>query len=96
MRRIVPHSTSRAPTYWRPAIERPATRTAKTPHPQPAASSADANRGEAPAVEADFFVVVMGDTLGDMLADGLEEAFEDIPEIGVLHKSQGKLRPRAR
>lgn len=83
MRRIVPHSTSRAPTYWRPA-----TRTAKTPHPQPAAASTDANRGEAPAVEADFFVVVMGDTLGDMLADGLEEAFEDIPEIGVLHKSK--------
>ena len=82
MRRIVPHSTSREPTYWRPA-----TRTAKTPHRQPAAST-DANHGEAPAVEADFFVVVMGDTLGDMLADGLEEAFEDIPEIGVLHKGK--------
>jgi uncharacterized protein len=92
MRRIVPHSTSRAPTYWRPA-----TRTAKTPHRQPATSAAaaahahangSANRGEAPAVEADFFVAVMGDTLGDMLADGLEEAFEDIPEIGVLHKAK--------
>ena len=89
MRRIVPHSTSRAPTYWRPAIERPATRTAKTPHRQPPASTAaEASHGEAPAVEADFFVVVMGDTLGDMLADGLEEAFEDIPEIGVLHKAK--------
>ena len=90
MRRIVPHSTSRAPTYWRPNW-RPDTRTAKTPHPRPAATAAaaaTANRGEAPAVEADFFVVVMGDTLGDMLADGLEEAFEDIPEIGVLHKSK--------
>ena len=90
IRRIVPHSSSREPTYWRPAIERPPTRTAKTPHPQPAAAStaAAANRGEAPAVEADFFVVVMGDTLGDMLAEGLEETFEDIPEIGVLHKSK--------
>jgi hypothetical protein len=38
--------------------------------------------------EANFFVVVIGDTLGDMLADGLEEAFEDIPEIGVLHKTK--------
>ena len=79
-----------APRHWRPA-----TRTAKTPHRRPAATgnatsnaSADANRGEAPAVEADFFVVVMGDTLGELLADGLEEAFEDIPEIGVLHKSK--------
>ncbi|MGA9823839.1 MAG: SGNH family hydrolase, partial [Methylocystis sp.] len=89
IRRIVPHSSSREPMYWRPP-----TRTAKTPHPQPAASSASAsaaaaaNRGEAPAVEADFFVVVMGDTLGDMLAEGLEETFEDIPEIGVLRKSK--------
>ncbi len=95
MRRIVPHSTSRAPTYWRPDTWRPATRTAKSPHRQPAATgnatgnaSAGVNRGEAPAVEADFFVVVMGDTLGELLADGLEEAFEDIPEIGVLHKSK--------
>jgi uncharacterized protein len=80
MRRIVPHSTSRAPTYWRPA-----TRTAKTPHRQPATA---ANHGETPPVEADFFVAVMGDTLGDMLADGLEEAFEDTPEIGVLHKAK--------
>ena len=53
-----------------------------------AAATAVANHGEAPAVEADFFVVVMGDTLGDMLADGLEEAFEDFPEIGVLHKGK--------
>jgi hypothetical protein len=92
MRRIVPHSTSRAPTYWRPA-----TRTVKMPHRRPAAASAStgtasttaaANHGEAPPVEADFFVAVMGDTLGDMLADGLEEAFEDIPEIGVLHKAK--------
>ncbi len=81
MRRIVPHSTSREPTYWRPA-----TRTAKTPRRQPAATVA--NHGETPPVEADFFVVVMGDTLGDMLADGLEEAFEDFPEIGVLHKGK--------
>ncbi len=99
MRRIVPHSTSRAPTYWRPDNWRPDTRTAKTPHRRPAATvnatgnanstaTANASRGEAPAVEADFFVVVMGDTLGELLADGLEEAFEDIPEIGVLHKSK--------
>ena len=83
MRRIVPHSTSREPTYWRPP--RHADR-------EDAASatrrSTVANHGETPPVEADFFVVVMGDTLGDMLADGLEEAFEDFPEIGVLHKGK--------
>ncbi len=82
MRRIVPHSNSREPTYWRPAPG-----VAKTPHRQPGASTASGH-DEKPAVEADFFVAVMGDTLSDMLADGLEEAFEETPQIGVLHKGK--------
>lgn len=93
MRRIVPHSASHAPTYWRPATHAPtywrpaAPHAAKTPHRQPAASTAP-DQDEKPAVEADFFVVVMGDTLGDMLADGLDEAFEDTPQIGVLRRGK--------
>ncbi len=93
IRRIVPHSSSREPMYWRPP-----TRTAKTPHPQPAASAASAaaaNRGEAPAVEADFFVVVMGDTLGDMLADGTRGNFRGHSRDRRAAQEQGKLRPRA-
>jgi hypothetical protein len=81
MRRIVPHSGSRAPSYWRPAPG-----VAKT-HRQPGASTA-AGHDQKPAVEADFFVAVMGDTLSDMLADGLEEAFEETPQIGMLHKGK--------
>ncbi|MGA8172526.1 MAG: SGNH family hydrolase, partial [Methylocystis sp.] len=82
MRRIVPHSTSRAPTYWRPP-----THAAKTPHHHPNVATSP-EQAEKPAVEADFLVVVMGDTLGDMLADGLDEAFEDTPRIGILHKGK--------
>ncbi len=38
--------------------------------------------------EANFFVAVTGDTLGQILADGLEESFEETPQIGVLHKGK--------
>lgn len=51
------------------------------------ASSANDDTLEKP-VEASFFVSVLGDTFGEMLADGLGEAFEDKPEIGV--RSLGK------
>ncbi len=38
--------------------------------------------------EANFLVAVTGDTLGQILADGLEESFEEMPRIGLLHKSK--------
>jgi hypothetical protein len=38
--------------------------------------------------EVNFFVAVTGDTLGQILADGLEESFEDTPQVGVLHKGK--------
>lgn len=38
--------------------------------------------------EANFFVAVLGDILSQNLADGLEESFEDTPEIGILHKGK--------
>jgi uncharacterized protein len=38
--------------------------------------------------EANFFVAVLGDVLSQNLADGLEESFEDTPEIGVLNKGK--------
>jgi len=82
MRRIVPHSTSRARLFAPRHADREdaAFATRRRLHRgQPRRSAGGRGR---------FLRVVMGDTLGDMLADGLEEAFEDIPEIGVLHKSK--------
>jgi hypothetical protein len=41
-----------------------------------------------PAVEASYFVTVLGDSLGQMLADGLDEAFEEKKEIAIQHKGK--------
>lgn len=38
--------------------------------------------------EASFFVTVMGDSLGDMLADGLDGSFADKKEIAIRHKGK--------
>ena len=41
-----------------------------------------------PKVDPTTFVVVMGDTLGDLLAGGLDEALGDIPTATVVRKSR--------
>jgi hypothetical protein len=41
-----------------------------------------------PAVPPTFFVAVLGDSLGQMLAQGLDEAFENRPEVAILHKAK--------
>lgn len=41
-----------------------------------------------PAVTPTFFVAVLGDSLGQMLAQGLGEAFENRPEVAVLRKAK--------
>jgi hypothetical protein len=45
-------------------------------------------RHHTPKAEATFVVTVVGDTLGQMLADGLDEAFAEKAEIGILHKAK--------
>ncbi len=75
MRRIMPHRENRGPAYWHAPR-------AKKSAPKDAAASAR------PAAEASFFVAVVGDALSHMLANGFDEAFEDRPEIGVLHKGK--------
>ncbi|WGJ14102.1 DUF459 domain-containing protein [Methylocapsa sp. D3K7] len=40
------------------------------------------------AVPPTFFVAVLGDSLGQMLAQGLDEAFENRPEVAILHKAK--------
>jgi hypothetical protein len=41
-----------------------------------------------PAVAPTYFVAVLGDSLGQMLAQGLSEAFENRPEAAILHKAK--------
>ncbi|HTV32682.1 MAG TPA: SGNH family hydrolase [Methylocella sp.] len=62
-------------------VERPksaAKRTARKPPDKP----------EKPHVAPAFFVVVLGDSLGQMLAQGLTEAFENRPEVAILRKAK--------
>ena len=39
-------------------------------------------------VEASFFVLVIGDSLGQMLGQGLTEAFADQPDVSILRKAR--------
>ncbi|HUZ92267.1 MAG TPA: SGNH family hydrolase [Methylocella sp.] len=41
-----------------------------------------------PAVAPTYFVAVLGDSLGQMLAQGLSEAFENRPDVAVLRKAK--------
>jgi uncharacterized protein len=75
-RRATPQSEGR-PHVWRP----------QKPPRRNAVQEGERN-AEKPPSEASFFVVVLGDVLSQNLADGLEESFEDTPEIGVLHKGK--------
>lgn len=63
------------------------------PHPNP---TDKAEKEKKPAVPPTFFVAVMGDSLGQLLAQGMTEAMADQqPEVGVLnkgHESSGLVR----
>jgi hypothetical protein len=41
-----------------------------------------------PAVPPSYFVAVLGDSLGQMLAQGLAEAFTDRPGVAILRKAK--------
>jgi hypothetical protein len=41
-----------------------------------------------PAVAPTYFVAVLGDSLGQMLAQGLTEAFENRPDVAILRKAK--------
>ena len=43
----------------------------------------------APPKDASLFVDVFGDSLGLMLADGLDDAFADRPDVAVVHRAKG-------
>ncbi len=80
-----------------PRVARPA-ESLRPPREQAAAPPATngAETAAAAPVAPTTFVLVMGDNLGEWLAYGLEEAFEDVPELGVVDKtrlSSGLTRP---
>ncbi len=52
------------------------------------AEKAIANTPAKPAVAPSYFVAVLGDSLAQMLAQGLAEAFENRPEVAILRKAK--------
>lgn len=50
--------------------------------------SKEAKPDENKQAEATFFVAVIGDSLGEMLADGLDESFAENKEIAIRHKGK--------
>ena len=43
---------------------------------------------KAPPKNASLFVDVFGDSLGQMLANGLDDAFNDRPDVAIIHKAR--------
>jgi uncharacterized protein len=72
------------------------------PAPEPPKPPADYSRAPAakkPETPPTTTIVVMGDSMADWLAYGLEDAFSDTPEIGIVRKHRafsGLLRYEAR
>jgi hypothetical protein len=53
------------------------------------------DKPDKPAVPPSYFVTVLGDSLGQLLGQGLTEAFADRPEVAILrkgHESSGLVR----
>ena len=103
VRRIMPHQENKAPTYWRRGESRrenaPPARsdraTAPTSRPQGGGEKITADGPTAaPATQtaqetsATYFVAVMGDALGSLLSNGLEEVLADTPDIKILKDSK--------
>ncbi len=97
VRRIMPHQENRPPTYWRggEAARTTPKRATRRAEPPSAGGGTGGIEGSAPTAQAprpeiaaNYFVAVTGDTLGILLANGLEEIFADKPEIGVLRKGK--------
>lgn len=78
----------REPRSERPRASRePTTRAARRPA-QETGEGASGKAAEKPAVPPSYFVAVLGDSLADLLARGLSEAFESRPEVAILRKAK--------
>jgi hypothetical protein len=73
------HRAAPQPYLARPRSSRPAGK---------AGEKAVAKAPAKPAVAPTYFVAVLGDSLGQMLAQGLSEAFENRPEVAILRKAK--------
>jgi uncharacterized protein len=56
---------------------------------RPAPRSAPAEQAKEAAVEPSTFVVTFGDSLADLVANGLEDVFEDNDDIEIVSKTRG-------
>ena len=68
-------------------------------HPQPQVDSSRAPPPHKPETPPTTSIVVVGDSMADWLAYGLEEAFTDTPEVGIVRKHRtfsGLIRYEAR
>jgi hypothetical protein len=85
------------PQSTRPAAPRAAARPAESTRPPRSSDTTPATAaGSGQPTTPTTFVLVLGDNLAEWLAYGLEEAFEDIPELGVTDRSRlssGLARP---
>jgi hypothetical protein len=81
-----------------PQSTRPATRapSAAEPTRPPRHTPPVAAETGPPRAQPTTFVLVLGDNLGEWLAHGIQEAFEDVPELGVKDRTRlgsGLARP---
>jgi hypothetical protein len=78
----------------RPEIDRSAPKRAPRPRPEsravsrPRGKQIDTAGTKPAAVAPTFFVSVLGDSLGQTLAQGLTEAFADQPEVAILREAK--------
>jgi uncharacterized protein len=77
------------PRYSAPSLERRrrVSRPA-TPKPAPRYVEKKPTKPAKPTVPPSFFVAVLGDSLGQMLGQGLVEAFSERPEVAILRKAR--------
>ena len=71
----------RAAPQERPRARAPAAR-------RPIGEKAIVKAPEKPAVAPSYFVAVLGDSLAQLLAQGLSEAFENRPDVAILRKAK--------
>ncbi len=78
---VQPPRQDRRQYYYAPPRRRAAA-------PRPQAREPDVAVAPKPAVNASHFVAVFGDSLGQILANGLDDALNDRPDVAVLHDAR--------
>lgn len=76
------------PEFHRAAPRRASERTRPSGRRDERPADSATAKPAAPAVAPTYFVAVLGDSLGQMLEQGLTEAFADRPEVAILRKAK--------